>query len=64
MGGEWSGMDPAFRNSVLAAITLVPRPPPPSQAWVRNRHGEGATGPVDVKWFPRPATSRALRLAR
>ena len=36
----WNGLDPAFRNSVLAAITLV-LIHTTSPAWVRNRHGEG-----------------------
>ncbi len=37
----WNGLDPAFRNAVLASITLV-LIHTTSQAWVRDRHGEGA----------------------
>jgi predicted small integral membrane protein len=38
---SWNGLDPAFRNATLAAITLV-LIHTTSQAWVRDRHGEGA----------------------
>lgn len=42
---QWNGLDPAFRNSVLAAITLV-LIHTTAQAWVRKVHVE--TGPVAV----------------
>ncbi len=43
---SWNGEDPAFRNAVLAILTLV-LIHSTSQAWVRNRHGEGpATGSI------------------
>lgn len=45
---QWNGLDPAFRNSVLAAITLV-LIHTTSQAWVRERRGEGATGQIATK---------------
>lgn len=55
MGGEWfnmwrstawNGLDPAFRNSVLAAITLV-LIHTTAQAWVRKVHVD--TAPVKVQ---------------
>jgi predicted small integral membrane protein len=36
----WNGLDPAFRNSVLAAITLV-LIHSASASWVRKVHPEG-----------------------